>query len=131
MREIDSNALFVRDGDKVGIITGMNLSKAAVLRRMPITDPVRAVTHFEMVTIDADDFVFSALILMTKHNKRRLAVTEQGKLIGILEDIDLLSFLAGNSQLVAGRIDRAAGVADLRRPRTTSPVRCACCAARA
>jgi len=113
MREIDSNALFVRDGDKVGIITGMNLSKAAVLRRMPITDPVRAVTHFEMVTIDADDFVFSALILMTKHNKRRLAVTDQGKLVGILEDIDLLSFLAGNSQLVAGRIDRAAGVADL------------------
>jgi len=113
MREIDSNALFVRDGDKVGIITGMNLSKAAVLRRMPITDPVRAVTHFEMVTIDADDFVFSALILMTKHNKRRLAVTDQGKLTGILEDIDLLSFLAGNSQLVAGRIDRAAGVADL------------------
>ena len=113
MREIDSNALFVRDGEKVGIITGMNLSKAAVLRRMPITDPVRAVTHFEMVTIDADDFVFSALILMTKHNKRRLAVTKQGKLIGILEDIDLLSFLAGNSQLVAGRIDRASSVADL------------------
>lgn len=113
MREIDSNALFVRDGDKIGIITGMNLSKAAVLRRMPITDPVRAVTHFSLVTIDADDFVFSALILMTKHNKRRLAVRDQGKFVGILEDIDLLSFLAGNSQLVAGRIDRASGVADL------------------
>jgi hypothetical protein len=26
--EIDSNALFVRDGDRIGIITGMNLSKA-------------------------------------------------------------------------------------------------------
>jgi CBS domain-containing protein len=113
MREIDSNALYVRDGDKVGIITGMNLSKAVVLRRMPISDPVRAVTHFDLVSIDADDFVFSALISMTKHNKRRLAVTENGKFIGILEDIDLLSFLAGNSQLVAGRIDRASSVADL------------------
>jgi CBS domain-containing protein len=113
MREIDSNALYVRDGDRVGIITGMNLSKAVVLRRMPISDPVRAVTHFDLVSIDADDFVFSALISMTKHNKRRLAVTENGKFIGILEDIDLLSFLAGNSQLVAGRIDRASSVADL------------------
>jgi hypothetical protein len=28
MREIDSNALFVRDGERIGIITGMNLSKA-------------------------------------------------------------------------------------------------------
>jgi len=31
----------------------------------------------------------------------------------VLEDIDLLSFLAGNSQLVAGRIDRAPSVAHL------------------
>ena len=29
------------------------------------------------------------------------------------EDIDLLSFLAGNSQLVAGQIDRASSVGDL------------------
>jgi CBS domain-containing protein len=36
--------------------------------------------------------------------------------IGILEDVDLLSFLAGNSQLVAGRIDRAVKVEDLAAP---------------
>ena len=40
---------------------------------------------------------------MTKHNKRRVAVAENGEFVGVLEDIDLLSFLAGNSQLVAGR----------------------------
>jgi len=50
---------------------------------------------------------------MTKHNKRRVAVAEGGEFVGVLEDIDLLSFLAGNSQLVAQRIDRASSVADL------------------
>ena len=50
---------------------------------------------------------------MTKHNKRRVAVVEDGEFVGVLEDIDLLSFLAGNAQLVAGRIDRASSVADL------------------
>ena len=41
MREIGSNALFVRDGERIGIITGMNLSKAVVLRRQSIQTPVR------------------------------------------------------------------------------------------
>ena len=39
---------------------------------------------------------------MTKHNKRRVAVVEDGEFVGVLEDIDLLSFLAGNSQLGGG-----------------------------
>ena len=46
MREIDSNALFVRDGERIGIITGMNLSKAVVLRRQSIETPVRDVRAF-------------------------------------------------------------------------------------
>jgi CBS domain-containing protein len=114
MQEINTNALFVRDGERVGVITGMNLSKAVVLKEMSIQDPVRAVTHFGVVTITPDDFVSTALLAMTKHNKRRLAVRDGDRWVGILEDIDLLSFLAGNSQLVAGRIDRAAGVGDLK-----------------
>ncbi|MEA2777705.1 MAG: hypothetical protein QOF90_3111 [Acetobacteraceae bacterium] len=113
MREIDSNALFVRDGDRTGIITGMNLSKAVVLNRMPIEAAVRPITHFDVISLAPDDFVYSALILMTKSNKRRIAVYDGSAYIGILEDIVLLGFLGGNAQLVAGRIDRAAGLPDL------------------
>ena len=50
---------------------------------------------------------------MTKHNKRRVAVTDDGEYVGVLEDIDLLSFIAGNSQMVAARIDRASSLDDL------------------
>jgi len=113
MREIDSNALFVRDGDRIGIITGMNLSKAVVLRRHPIETPVREFAHFDVVTLRPDDFVSTALLLMTKHNKRRVAVHDGKRYVGILEDIDLLGFLAGSAQVVAGRIDRASNQEDL------------------
>jgi CBS domain-containing protein len=113
MREIDSNALFVRDGDRIGIITGMNLSKAVVLRRQPIEAPVREFAHFDVVTLRPDDFVSTALLLMTKHNKRRVAVHDGKRYVGILEDIDLLGFLAGSAQVVAGRIDRASSQEDL------------------
>jgi CBS domain-containing protein len=113
MQAINSNALFVRDGNRTGIITGMNLSKAVVLQRQPITAPVRAYTHFEVVALTPDDFVFSALLAMTKHNKRRVAVKDGDTFVGILEDIDLLSFLGGSAQLIAGRIERAANLSDL------------------
>ena len=113
MREIGSNALFVRDGARIGIITGMNLSKAVVLRRMPIEAPVRHVAHFDIISVGPEDFVFSALILMTKHNKRRIAVRNGSAYVGVLEDLDLLSFLAGNAHLVAGRIERSTNITEL------------------
>jgi len=113
MREIGSNALFVRDGERVGIITGMNLSKAVVLRREALETPVRELAHFDVVTLRPDDFVSSALLLMTKQNKRRVAVHDGEHYVGILEDIDLLGFLAGSAQVVAGRIDRASSKDDL------------------
>jgi CBS domain-containing protein len=113
MCEIDSNALFVRDGERIGIITGMNLSKAVVLRRQSIQTPVRELAHFDVVALRPDDFVSSALVLMTKLNKRRVAVRDGARFIGILEDIDVLGFLAGSAQVVAGRIERASIQDDL------------------
>ncbi len=113
MRELKVNALFVRERERVGIITGMSLSKAVLLKRMPVEASVASETRFNVVSVTPDDFVSMALLKMTKHNKRRVAVIENGDYIGILEDIDLLSFLAGNSQLVAARIDRAANVPEL------------------
>jgi len=113
MQEIDSNALFVRDGERIGIITGMNLSKAVVLRRQSIQTPLREFAHFDVVTVRPDDFVSSALVLMTKLNKRRVAVHDGERFIGILEDIDVLGFLAGSAQVVAGRIERASTQDDL------------------
>ena len=113
MRERDNNALFVRDGERIGIVTGMNLSKAVVLDRRPLDTEVRAVSHFDVVTVEQDDFIFEALILMTRHSKRRLAVKANGSYVGVLEDIDILGLVAGNSQLVPGRIDRARSLDDL------------------
>ena len=113
MRERDNNALFVRDAERIGIVTGMNLSKAVVLDRRPLDTEVRVVSHFDVVAVDEDDFIFEALILMTRHSKRRLAVKANGGYIGVLEDIDILGLVAGNSQLVPGRIDRAQNVDDL------------------
>jgi CBS domain-containing protein len=114
MRRKKSYALFVRS-EGVAILTRSDLLDAAILDRRPIESPVGPLAHQPVISVEQDDLVSTALLKMTKHNKRRVAVTANGDFIGVLEDIDLLSFLAGNSQLVAGRIDQAASVADLAR----------------
>ena len=113
MRDIDCNALLVKDGERMGIVTGMNLSKAVVLKGMSIDDAVGSIAQYEMITVAPDDFVSQALLMMTKHNKRRLVVKEGDHFVGILEDINLLSHFAGNSQIVVGRIDRAGTLHEL------------------
>lgn len=113
MAEIGSNALLVQDGERRGIITGMNLSKAMILRGLSLEAPVAEVTKYDLVVIGADDFLSSALILMTRHNKRRLVVEAEGEVLGFLEDIDLLGVVAGNAQVLAGRFDRAQSIEDL------------------
>lgn len=113
MRDNDINALFIRDGDRIGVVTGMNLSKAVVLNRLPLHTTVKDICHYDVISIDANDFIFEALLLMTRHNKRRIAVRSGDLYLGFLEDIDLLGLFAGNSQLIPGRIDRARNVDDL------------------
>ncbi len=116
MMQANNNGLFVRDGDRVGVITGMNLAKAILLAGQSHETPVRDVCHFDVISVDAEDFVFEALIKMTRHRKRRLAVRSEGEFVGMLEDIDILGLVAGNSQLIPGRIDRAHTVEELIEP---------------
>jgi CBS domain-containing protein len=113
MREMNSYALFVRDGERTGMLTRSDLVNATIVSRQPIDSPVGPIASHPVICVAPDDFVSTALLRMTKHNKRRVAVAENGEFVGVLEDIDLLSFLAGNAQLVAARIDRASTVADL------------------
>lgn len=116
MRDGNINALFVRDGTRIGVVTGMNLSKAVVLRRLPLETEIRKVTHFDVVSVEAHEFLFEAVLLMTRHDKRRLAVRQDGAFVGFLEDIDILGLFAGNPQLIPGRIDRARDVDELAEP---------------
>ena len=116
MRDADAKALLVREGLRTGIVTATDLADAAILRRAPLESPVGAYAQYKVIAVKPEDFVSRALLQMTKHNKRRVAVRSGEDYVGILEDIDLLSFLSGNAQMVAARIDRAADVADLAGP---------------
>ncbi len=113
MTQNGCSALFVKDGERIGVVTFMAMSKAVILERLPLETPVRVVSNFDVAEVAGDDFIFDALLAMTRSKKRRLAIRENGSYAGMLQDIDILELFAGNSQLIPGRIDRARTVADL------------------
>lgn len=108
MRDRKVNALIVRNGTRRGIITGMNLAKALVLDEQPLTAPVGQFARFDLVTVRADEFLYNALIVMTRHSLRRVVVVDENdEIVGILDEIDLLSFLSSHSHLVSVQLERA------------------------
>ena len=116
-RELSQRGLtqaLVREGEKVGIFTTTDL-RDALLRPVPPQQlEVREVARFDIVSIDAEADLFEALWLMVRHRVHRLVVTDHGQVIGVLGQLDLVSFVANHSHIVALQIDEAANLADLR-----------------
>lgn len=115
MRAQKATSLLVRDGARIGIVTGFDLREAAILERQPLETPIAGATSYQLITIAPDDFLTEALLRMTHHGVRRLVVEDRGAVTGVLEQLDLLSFLSSQSHIVAVEIDRATDVDDLRR----------------
>ena len=113
MRDNNNNTLLIREGSVVGIITGTDLAKRIVLEGHTLSTKIREVCHFDVASINIDDFIFDAVIAMTHHNKRRLAIESNGQYVGVLEDIDILGLVAGNPQLIPGQIERARAIDDI------------------
>ncbi|MCY7314572.1 MAG: DUF294 nucleotidyltransferase-like domain-containing protein, partial [Rubrivivax sp.] len=59
------------------------------------------------VTISPEAPLFDALALMIQHQVHRLVVAEGGRISGLLEQLDLLSFLSNHSYVIAVQIAQA------------------------
>jgi CBS domain-containing protein len=75
---------------------------------------VRDVAHFNVVEIEADADLFEALWLMVRHRVHRLLVRDGAAVLGVLGQLDLVSFVANHSHIVALQIDDADTVAELK-----------------
>jgi CBS domain-containing protein len=103
----------VRYDVSVGIVTDTNLREKVLLAEKSTQDPVGEIATFGLVTIERSDFLFNALLLFTKHSIKRLVVVEDDKIVGILEQLDLLSHFANHTHLIAASIDRAVNIDEL------------------
>ncbi|MFJ6939783.1 CBS domain-containing protein [Streptomyces sp. NPDC101132] len=91
MRDADiGDVLVVDDGMLRGILTDRDLVVRAMAEdKDPATTDVETVCSGEPVTVGPDDGIDRAVALMREHALRRLPVTEDGKLVGIVSIGDL------------------------------------------
>jgi CBS domain-containing protein len=108
-----TSSVLVRDGDRLGIFTNTGLQRAVLDGRPLGMLPVRELATFRLVSISPDAPLFDALALMIQHQVHRLVVAEGDRIAGLLEQLDLLSFLSNHSYLITVQIVQAQDLAAL------------------
>lgn len=98
---------------RLGIFTTTDLRDALLRPEAPATLAVREVARFEIVEVQADAEVFEALFLMVRHRVHRLLVKDGDTVLGLLGQLDLVSFVANHSHLIALQIDESSSVDEL------------------
>ncbi len=115
----DARALLVQDvrGDSptLGIFTNSAVQRA-VLDGRPLQQlKVRDFSRFPLIAVQPGDTLGDALALLTRHRIHRLVVTDGPQIKGLLEAMDVFSFLAGHSHQIALQIEAASDMQALTR----------------
>jgi CBS domain-containing protein len=113
MDRAGQRALLVRDGERIGIFTGVDLTRTAVAQRQPLETPVRDLARHDVVGIDEDSFLFEAALLMARRKVRHLVVRRSGEIIGVLDAANVLSSLANQADPIGALIERSDTPAEL------------------
>ena len=90
-----------------GIFTTSGLQRAILDGRPLDRLPVGELASWELITVRPDDQVGEALVLMQRHGVHRVVVQDDGKILGLLESLDLFGFLSNHSILIDRRLRAA------------------------
>lgn len=88
------STLLVTEGDEyVGIISDRRLAREGIAKGLsPETTAVRAIMRPKLLTIESDQPVREAQVMMKANGVRHLVVTKQEKIVGIVSISDLIRF---------------------------------------
>lgn len=113
----NSSTVLVQDTStsppRLGVFTSTAL-QTAILDGRPLDQlPVGDLANFNLVTVGPHDLVGDAMALMLSRRVHRVVVKDDEKVHGVLESLDLFSFLANHSHLITVRIEQAQSLDDL------------------
>ncbi|MEX0623734.1 DUF294 nucleotidyltransferase-like domain-containing protein [Saccharospirillum sp.] len=100
-------------GFMVGIITDRDLRTRALAERLGYDTPIRQIMSSELITIDANAFVFDAMLSMLRHNVHHLPVLRQRKPVGVLALSDIIRYESQSSLYLVSQIHRQQSMNDL------------------
>jgi len=113
-QKLKAKVIIVKDNENYSIVTDTNLRERVLLGDNDTQKAISSIASKGVITIEINDFLFNALLLMTHNGIKRVVVVENKKIVGVLEQLDLLSYFASHSHLVAVQIDKASTLDDLK-----------------
>ncbi len=98
----------------LGILTDTDICRAVSDQQDPATTPCQRYANFNLRTIKASDEIGDALLTMTRYRIHRLPVMDQnGDVVGILGQSDMLAHIGHHSQLISIQIEQAKDLSSL------------------
>ena len=115
-KERTTNVL-VRDAasqpPRLGMFT-TNALQRAILSGRPLEQiAVGELSNYALISVRPSDLVGDALATMVRHHIHRVVVREGEQVLGVLEALDVFSFLSNHSMLIGLRINAATGIDEL------------------
>ena len=86
--------LVKKNGNLSGIITDRDYATKIVAHNLPSDTPVEQIMSSPLITINFDESISDAAERMTSKKIRKLAVTDNGNIIGLITSTDLVTQLS-------------------------------------
>jgi CBS domain-containing protein len=96
-----------------GIVTRTNMLHAVMLDELPLDTSVGDIATFPVFHVDDGDFLFNAMITMTKQKMKRVMVCEGNDAVGMLDMTQILSAFSTHSHVLTLSIARASSIEEL------------------
>ncbi|SFP02676.1 putative nucleotidyltransferase substrate binding domain-containing protein [Hydrogenimonas thermophila] len=114
MEAVKATAILVKHQQHIGIVTDSDLRHHIILGGVSLQEPIANIATYKLITIERDDFLFNALLMMTRHSIKRLVVTHNKNICGTIEQIDLLSYFSNHAYLLSVQIEKASSIEELK-----------------
>jgi len=120
---IDSALVHLNDNDvrliddshslPYGIITRTNMLHAVMLDNHPLDTPVGRIATFPVIHVEDGEFLFNAMIKMTRHRVKRVMVADGKDAVGMLDMTQILSAFSTHSHVLTLSIARSSSIEEL------------------
>ena len=88
-------AIFVKENEiPIGIVTDRDFATRIAANGLTLDTPAEKIMSSPLITINHNERLSAAAERMTSKKIRKLAVTENGKIVGIITSTDLVTYLA-------------------------------------
>lgn len=101
------------DNTIAGIITDRDLRKRGIAKGLDLATPVSRIMSKDIVTHQAEDFAFEAMLTMMRHNLHHLPILDDETPIGVITVSDLIQYASHGSVFIVGDIYRKKNVDEL------------------